>query len=651
MTSLRHQLEGLSGRQLMELARRVGDADPVSPADSSPLSSRLVAYVVPRTAARIGADELRQALNRTLPDYMVPSVIVFLDALPLTPNGKVDRNALPEPVDPQSEALAGENYLAPRTDPERALAQIWAEVLGFDDVGVRDNFFEMGGDSLLTIRIIARAAELGLHITPDQFVDTPTIEELAVAATVDDDASGSVSIHTAMPASELQKRWLMSPAQSPDQIISTVLLYAPGDLDTETLAQALSVTGQVHEALRLRVFQEHGEWFQQLRDAPTTTAVGSLADRTLSSDDALAAARERLGSLLAEPGGVDFAALVLSSDDIDGQALVLAARAVCVDAGSWSILLADLEQTYIAISRGLPAELPPAPTPFRVWVGGRGDPGGAPGRSADPAHSQAASSSGDDDNELIPTTRRAVRDVTLPRHLCDGLSSIIGNAYGTRIDETVLAIVISALAEVLDNATYEVVVSDNVRAIAATGMNLSRTVGSIGLTRAIHLILGEVADPGTRLIAIKEQLRNQLSRTVDDAPSPDRHQIVGVVRARFRFFAHTHHADDPLPLIIPHAFGGLAIMEADGPYADPIEIVAIPDLEGMRIIFNFESECFDESVIEDLAQRCLSGANELIEYCVSTGAGTLTPSDFPLAALDQSELDHISDLMGDLDID
>ncbi|WP_143145129.1 phosphopantetheine-binding protein, partial [Streptomyces humi] len=113
--------------------------------------------------------ELRTYATEHLPAFMVPAVFMEVAGLPLTVNGKVDRAALPEPDG--GRAVSAETYVAPRTDTERVLAGVWAQVLGLERVGVDDNFFELGGDSISSIRVVARARELGVHVTVAQLFD------------------------------------------------------------------------------------------------------------------------------------------------------------------------------------------------------------------------------------------------------------------------------------------------------------------------------------------------------------------------------------------------------------------------------------------------------------------------------------------------
>jgi amino acid adenylation domain-containing protein len=121
-------------------------------------SARLVAYVVPDEGVTLAVSELRQSLGRRLPEYMVPSLFVMLEALPLTPNGKVDRRALPAPD--ATDATRPDHYVAPQTPAEEIVADIFAQVLGVERVGITDNFFELGGHSLLATRVMARVTKV-----------------------------------------------------------------------------------------------------------------------------------------------------------------------------------------------------------------------------------------------------------------------------------------------------------------------------------------------------------------------------------------------------------------------------------------------------------------------------------------------------------
>lgn len=157
--------------------------------EDTPGDKRLVAYGIVNEQRVPSTTELRSFLAEKLPEYMIPSAFVFLDAFPLTPNGKLDRKALPAP---NGERVAAEHaYVAPRTPSEEKLAQIWSRVLGVNEVGVYDNFFELGGDSLLALHVLNSIGQMGLStITPRQLFEHKTIAELAVIIDSEESAVG-----------------------------------------------------------------------------------------------------------------------------------------------------------------------------------------------------------------------------------------------------------------------------------------------------------------------------------------------------------------------------------------------------------------------------------------------------------------------------
>ena len=176
---LRWEGDGRSGRLMAVFLRADQSGVPVFP-EMAPETRPAKLVNVPVT---VGSGEglaaaLREYLAARLPDYMVPGVLMALPAFPLTPNGKIDRKALPAPA---LRAVSKKEIVPPRTETERRLAAIWTEVLGVALVGVNDDFFELGGDSLLSFRITNRANQAGLAITPRYFFEHRTVAGLARA--------------------------------------------------------------------------------------------------------------------------------------------------------------------------------------------------------------------------------------------------------------------------------------------------------------------------------------------------------------------------------------------------------------------------------------------------------------------------------------
>ncbi len=145
--------------------------------EDQPGVKRLVAYVVSQAGQSFTGDTLRSYLKEKLPEYMLPSIFIFLESFPLTPSSKVNRQALPPPERHRPELEQA--FIAPRTTVEETLASIWAEALGLERVGVYDNFFSLGGDSILSIQVVTRARQVGLQLTTKQLFQHQTIAQLA----------------------------------------------------------------------------------------------------------------------------------------------------------------------------------------------------------------------------------------------------------------------------------------------------------------------------------------------------------------------------------------------------------------------------------------------------------------------------------------
>ena len=227
---------------------------------------RLVAYCVCNGFARPASGDLHEFLKEKLPSHMIPSAFVFLDALPLTPNGKIDRKLLPvsDLIVPEPEA----SFLAPRTNIEQALAEVWAETLGLRRVGIDDNYFVLGGDSILSIRVRAGMLGRGFDFSLEQLFRHPTIRGLAEHVkdaekhlpeefqqpfsllSEEDRRNLPAAIEDAYPVSRLQAGMVFHSEYSPDYLIYISSLRVRLPLDIEKLQSALDQMANVHEMLR-----------------------------------------------------------------------------------------------------------------------------------------------------------------------------------------------------------------------------------------------------------------------------------------------------------------------------------------------------------------------------------------------------------------
>jgi amino acid adenylation domain-containing protein len=349
-----------------------------------PGQRRLVAYAVAANADQPPTGSaLRADLREHLPDYMLPSVIVVLDAFPLTPNGKMDRQALPVP---EESAAARGAYVAPRDAIEEGVVAIWQEVLGVERLGVEDNFFELGGHSLLATQVMSRlrqnfAAELPLR----QLFERPTVAELAQAVRAAGEFSGPplvvVPRDQPLPLSFAQQRlWFIQTLDPESTAYNMPMpLRAEGDLQVPVLERAMGILIGRHEGLRTRFAVKAGEPLQVI-DPPTPfrvplidlgglpEGVRSVAMRRLVKDMAMRVFDLEKGPL--------FRMDVLRLAD-EEHVVLLNQHHIISDGWSIHLLMDEVAKLYEAGLEGRSIELPELPIQYadfadwqRSWLRG-----------------------------------------------------------------------------------------------------------------------------------------------------------------------------------------------------------------------------------------------------------------------------------------
>ncbi|MBV8710715.1 MAG: AMP-binding protein, partial [Solirubrobacterales bacterium] len=327
---------------------------------------QLVAYLVAAAGAVVpDVAALRAQLSTVLPGYMVPAVFVTLDALPLTANGKVDRTALPAPD--QLAAPVAE-YVAPRTETERVVAEIWARVLGVAQVGIYDNFFELGGDSILSIQVMSRVrVALKVELSPRVLFVDPTVAGLAAAV-----AESAVSALPAIPVADRvgelplsfaqQRLWFLdqfSPGET--GYVIAFAAHLRGELDLDALSRALTELITRHESLRTTFDTIDGRGVQVVHPPqPMLVPVRDLSDLSAPEQDThlrqLLTAETNRPFDLARGPLLRVALIRLNTGE---HVLTVAMHHIITDAWSMGIFAAELGALYSATICGQQPHLPP----------------------------------------------------------------------------------------------------------------------------------------------------------------------------------------------------------------------------------------------------------------------------------------------------
>ena len=417
----------------------------------------LVAYVIPNGPMPSGT-ELRRFLEQKLPAYMVPLTYVTLDAFPLTPNGKLDRKALPRPQVWGSE-LAIE-YIAPSTELEQRLAELWAELLERERIGVHDDFFDLGGHSLMAARLMGRIhSQLDVQLPLRALFEAPTVAGLAErikamqaqakqAEKPREEPPPLVPIARVRRTSFAQERFLFI-----DQLAGATSAYnipwplrLKGELDVVALGRALSEIVRRHEALRTRFAVQDGRRVQ-LIDAPRDVDL-NLTDLS-SRPDAELVARKLVDEQTQMPFDLKRGPLLrarLLRLGAREHVLAIVVHHIAADGWSKAVFFRELDALYRAYAAGLPSPLPEPPVQYgdyaeweRSWLTGdhlaaelehwRTELEGAPTALELPT---------DRPRPAVPTLAGAWRRTAIPAELVDAIRAL-GRREGATTFMTILA--------------------------------------------------------------------------------------------------------------------------------------------------------------------------------------------------------------------
>ena len=479
----------------------------------------LAAYAAPRLAPAA----LRAFLAERLPPHLVPATFTTLAKLPLTPSGKVDRRALPGP------AAAGTGgpsagHRPPRTPLEERLAALWRQVLGVERVGIDDNFFDLGGDSILSIQIVARATREGIRLTPRQLFEHQTVAALA-AAVAGDGAGRPVEpaeqgpVSGPAPLTPIQ-RWLLDrDPPEPHHFNQSLLLAVAADLSPAVLAAALDRLVRHHDALRSRFTRAADGWRCAIapprEDVPLAIVDLSGLPATRRGP-ALAAAAAALQASLDLGRGPLFRAARFDLAE-DGLRLLLVVHHLVVDGVSWRILGEDLRGACADLAAGRPARLPAKTTSFRRWAERLAERARAAGPGAGVEHwlwpVPAAA-------VHLPLDRAGDRDLeatTASVVTClgeaDTAALLRRSGRESGVEEALLAALAEACAPWTGSRALLVDREGHGREEEVVGgVDLSRTVGWFTAVHPVVIDLSSARDADEALRAVAEELRRAPQR-------------------------------------------------------------------------------------------------------------------------------------------
>ncbi|WP_298917448.1 amino acid adenylation domain-containing protein [uncultured Nostoc sp.] len=610
---------------------------------------RLVAYVVSQPTS---TSDLRQFMQERLPEYIVPTAFVILNTIPLTANGKVDYQALPAP---KLAAELEKTYIAPCTPQEEQLAKIWAEVLGLKQVGIDDNFFEIGGDSILSIQVISKANQAGLQLTPKQLFEHQTIAELAaVAQTTESIKTETGLVIGEVPLTPIQHWFFAQNLPNPHHWNQSVLLEVRQHVDFQILEQVIKQLLQHHDALRLRFQQTKNSW-QQVNAAPDEIVSVTKLDLSDKSDaeqeKAITSIASELQTSLNLSNGPLMRVAYFDLGQDKPPRLLIIIHHLVVDAVSWRILLEDLQTAYQQLSQGQEIQLPAKTTAFKQWAEKLNEYAHTPELQSELKYWQ---------NQTqqpvinLPIDYQDANTVASARTVSISLSSTetqallqeVPKAYQTQINDVLLTALVQPCAQWTGDNSLLLTLEAHGREDILPHVNLSRTVGWFTAQFPVLLNLSDALSPGDALKTIKEQLRNIPQNGINYGflkylIQNSSLQATLQPQLKFNYLGQFDQvlSDTSIFKLAAQTTGPNRSLQ--GSRSHLIEIDGMVTSGQLQLTWTYSQNIHHSTTIERLAESFIQELRRLIAHCQSQEAGGYTPSDFPEAELSQPELDKL----------
>ncbi|NEU28318.1 non-ribosomal peptide synthetase, partial [Paenibacillus polymyxa] len=478
--------------------------------------NQLVAYYV--AEREVSAGKLRSLLGEELPNYMVPSYFIQLEQMPLTPNGKIDRKALPAP---EGSLQSGADYVAPRTALEQTLASIWQGVLGAKSVGILDNFFDLGGDSIKAIQVSSRLLQAGYKLDMKDLFQYPSISLLSghvhnVSRTADQgEVSGNVKL------TPIQQWFFELSSAEPHYFNQSVMLHKAEGFDLDALHHTVTKVTEHHDALRMvfrQTEQGYKAWNRGVKEGELYHLdVVDLMDVQNMAE--VAAAIEMKANAIQSSIRLDEGPLVKLGlfRCMDGDHLLIAIHHLVVDGISWRIVFEDFATGYEQAVRGEAIRLPYKTDSFSAWAERLSQYANSPAVDNEReywqrlAHIEVASLP--KDHERAAGQPLLVRDsetvtVAWSEQETRLLLQESHRAYNTEVNDLLLTALGSALYNWSGQKRVLVHLEGHGREAIVSDIDITRTVGWFTSQYPVLLDVDGTSEVGQRIKQVKEDLRH-----------------------------------------------------------------------------------------------------------------------------------------------
>ncbi|KQO31340.1 hypothetical protein ASF10_22140 [Flavobacterium sp. Leaf82] len=609
----------------------------------------LVAYFVCNT--EVDKTELKDFLHEKLPEYMVPTFFVELDTLPLTPNGKTDRKALPNIGD--DDVIKGE-YIGARSKEEKVLVDVWEEVLKRESISVKDNFYNLGGDSIKSIQIISKLKQRGYTLTLLQLFNNPVLEELAQYIEVNNKVADQSEVVGEVELTPIQNYFFKSPIfKYHNHYNQSVVLKSKELLDPEILERCFTHLINHHDALRMTFLDTDGLWKQRNERNYKENIPLNFYDLTDDNNEkgTIAKLGEELqaGFKLDQGGLLKIALFRLK----DGDRLAIIVHHLVVDGVSWRILLEDLTLLYIEYKKGNDVKLPLKSDSFQKWSLMQKEYANGDKIASEKPYWEALANEVipnlPSDNEIV-SREFEVKDMvsfTLPHDITNLLQTKVNSTYKTEVNDVLLAALAIALKESVGITKSILQIEGHGREEIIPNIDISRTIGWFTTVYPFVLKTSGTNALKDTLIETKESLRKipnkgigyGILKYLSSQSIPDIHPSIA-----FNYLGDFgDNADNKEKSILGYA------SESIGLNIDPrnkrdvaLEITGIMVEGKLSMNLRYAKEIYHTETVKKIMDSYEAVLTNLIEDLAKADQSYLTPSDLSFKEISIEDLSQIN---------
>lgn len=597
-------------------------------------SKYLVAYYV--AASELEPADLRNFLAARLPEYMLPAAYHYLPRWPLTKNGKLDKKALPDPS-----LTPVEGYVAPRSGEEILLAAIWSAVLSVEQLGITDNYFMLGGDSIKSIQIASRVRAAGYELSVRDIFVHPTIGALASRLQKATRLQDQGIVTGKAPLSPVQQWFFAGPVVTKQQYNQSVLLHFPDGLSINNVQTMFAKLLEHHDALRMVFMQEHGDWWQVNRGIDLSAVVHE--HRLTGMGDEAAALLTIADQLQAGINLSDGPVLQLGLFQMTGGSrLLIVVHHLVIDAVSWRILFEDIEQLYRQITKQQPLALPLKTASFLSW------PACLSAYAQTPAFRKAMhywQNITKQPRQWLPRDhpagKRTVASNVVKRFALTRAETVLllGQAHAafhTEVNDLLLAALVLAVRKQFNIQHLTVDMEGHGREEIQEGADYSRTIGWFTSIYLVWLetMAGDVPDT---VKSVKEALRSIPHKGFDYLMLyPQAKGSSVLFNYLGQFDADT--ANRSYTVSEEGAGQGISLVES---LAYDWEMTGMVTAGCFQLSLTFSKEQYREATIDALLSSYRVSLLEILHYCAGLAVPVLTPSDMTWKGISIDQLDQL----------